>query len=58
VGQPAHAFLVDTIVHPAHQRRGLGAVVVRTAVAEATKAGCTWLHVDYEAALAEVSRVG
>ena len=52
MGQPAHAFLVDTIVHPAHQRRGLGAVVVRTAVAEATKAGCTWLHVDYEAALA------
>ncbi len=28
-------------------------MVVRTAVAEATKAGCTWLHVDYEAALAD-----
>jgi len=49
----SHAFLVDTVVHPAHQRRGLGAAIVRTAAAEAAGAGCIWLHVDYEPAGAD-----
>lgn len=43
-----HAFLLDTVVDPAHQRRGLGRALVRALVAEVTAAGCDWLHVDYE----------
>jgi len=44
----AHAFLLDTVVDPAHQRRGIGATLVRTLAAEVTAAGCEWLHLDYE----------
>jgi len=47
-----YAFLVDTAVDPAHQRRGTGRVLVAGAVAEATRAGCEWVHVDYEPHLA------
>ncbi len=46
-----HAFLLDTAVHPDHQGRGLGQDLVRAAAAEARQAGCTWLHVDYDAQL-------
>lgn len=46
-----HAFLLDTTVHAAYQRRGIGARLVREAAALALEAGMTWLHVDYEAAL-------
>jgi len=48
----SHAFLLDTAVHPAHQRLGIGAAVVRTAASQAAQAGCEWLHVDYEPQLA------
>lgn len=44
----AHAFLLDTAVDPRWQHRGVGAGLVRVAVADATAAGCTWLHVDFE----------
>ncbi|MGY1608482.1 GNAT family N-acetyltransferase [Geodermatophilus sp. SYSU D00700] len=44
----AHAFLVDTVVHPDYRRRGIGKALVRAAAAEAARAGCTWLHVDFE----------
>ncbi len=44
----AHAFLLDTAVDPACQRRGVGRALVEAAVAEATRAGCEWVHVDYE----------
>ena len=47
-----HAFLLDTTVHPAEQRRGLGQRLVRTAAEHAAEAGATWLHVDYEPHLA------
>ena len=47
-----HAFLLDTAVDPAHQRRGIGAGLVRVAVRDAAAAGCTWLHVDFEPHLA------
>ena len=47
----AHAFLLDTVVDPGHQRRGIGRRLVATLVAEVTAAGCEWLHVDYEAHL-------
>ncbi len=44
----SHAFVLDTAVHPDHQRRGIGAALVHTAAHEAARAGCEWLHVDYE----------
>ena len=47
----AHAVVLDTAVHPDHQRRGIGAALVRAAALEASRAGCTWLHVDFEAHL-------
>lgn len=43
-----HAFLLDTVVDPDRQRRGIGVGLVRVAVAEAAAAGCGWLHVDFE----------
>jgi ribosomal protein S18 acetylase RimI-like enzyme len=43
-----HAFLLDTTVHPALQRRGLGSRLVRAATEAARERGAEWLHVDYE----------
>ncbi len=43
-----HAFVLDTMVHPDHQRRGIGSSLLRAAAAEGERAGCQWLHVDYE----------
>jgi GNAT superfamily N-acetyltransferase len=47
-----HAFLLDTKTRDHHQRRGIATEVVRRAVEHAARAGCTWLHVDFEARLA------
>jgi GNAT superfamily N-acetyltransferase len=47
----AHAFLLDTTVHPDHQRRGVGTELVRRAVTAARQGGAEWMHVDYEAHL-------
>ena len=44
----AHAFVLDTAVHPDHGRQGIGKQLVLTAAAEARDAGCEWLHVDFE----------
>ena len=44
----AHAFILDTIVEPQAQRQRVGAEMVSTAVQQARKAGCEWLHVDFE----------
>ena len=44
----AHAFLLDTTVHPEWQRHGIGRRLVTAAADEARAAGATWLHVDYE----------
>ncbi len=52
----SHGFLLDTVVHPAHQRQGLGQAVVTAAAQAATRAGCEWLHVDYEPHLAHFYR--
>jgi ribosomal protein S18 acetylase RimI-like enzyme len=49
----AHAFLLDTAVHPAHSRQGIGRRLVLTAAEQAKAAGCEWLHVDYEPHLAD-----
>lgn len=43
-----HAFLLDTTVHPAVQRRGIGRELVKRAAREASALGCRWLHVDFE----------
>lgn len=43
-----HAFLLDTAVDPAYQRRGLGRALVAQLINDARDAGCEWLHVDYE----------
>ncbi len=42
-----HAFLLDTVVAPELQRRGIGRTLVAEAVRLATAAGCTWLHADF-----------
>lgn len=47
-----HAFLLDTTVHPAYQRKGIGQQLVKLAAAEARVRGIHWLHVDYEPKLA------
>jgi GNAT superfamily N-acetyltransferase len=44
----AHAFLLDTTVHPRWQRHGVGTALVRHATAAARARGAEWLHVDYE----------
>jgi GNAT superfamily N-acetyltransferase len=43
-----HAFLLDTTVHPALQRGGIGQALVAHAVAAARERGLQWLHVDFE----------
>ena len=48
----AHAFVLDTAVHPDHGRKGIGSQLVARAADEARAAGCEWLHVDYEPHLA------
>jgi GNAT superfamily N-acetyltransferase len=47
-----HAFLLDPTVDVAFRRRGIGLELVRRAAAVARERGCTWLHVDFEPALA------
>jgi GNAT superfamily N-acetyltransferase len=47
-----HAFLLDPVVDPAYQRRGIGKALVEGLARDAAAAGCTWLHVDYQPHLA------
>ncbi|MDQ0375529.1 GNAT family N-acetyltransferase [Cellulomonas humilata] len=44
----AHAILLDTCVAPDVQGRGTGRALVEAAADEARRAGCEWLHADYE----------
>ena len=44
----AHAFLVDTVVSADCRRKGIGTTLVEVATQAARKAGCEWLHVDFE----------
>jgi GNAT superfamily N-acetyltransferase len=48
-----HAFLLDPTVDPAFQRRGIGTQLVQRAADLAARQGCEWLHVDFEARLAD-----
>jgi ribosomal protein S18 acetylase RimI-like enzyme len=43
-----HAFLLDPKVRPDRQRSGVGTALVRLAAAHAARAGCEWLHVDFD----------
>jgi GNAT superfamily N-acetyltransferase len=43
-----HAWLQDTMVRKAARHRGVGKTLVAVAVEEARRAGCEWLHVDFE----------
>ena len=51
-----HAFLLDTVVDPDHQRQGVGRELVRELVEQVRAAGCEWLHVDYEPHLSSFYR--
>jgi GNAT superfamily N-acetyltransferase len=44
----AHAFIVDTMVAAGMRGRGIGTGLVALAIREARRAGCAWLHVDFE----------
>jgi GNAT superfamily N-acetyltransferase len=44
----SHAFLLDTVVHPAVRRQGIGKHLVERAVAMAREAGAEWLHADFD----------
>ncbi|MEU6929306.1 GNAT family N-acetyltransferase [Streptomyces sp. NPDC046374] len=48
----AHAFVLDTTVHPDERRQGLGVALVRAAAGAARERGAHWLHVDFEPHLA------
>jgi len=41
-----HAFLLDVMVHPAFQRKGIGRAVVLRAIEEMCQRGVTAFHVD------------
>jgi GNAT superfamily N-acetyltransferase len=43
-----HAFVLDTIVSPTFERRGIGTRLVAMAADGAARAGCQWLHVDFD----------
>jgi GNAT superfamily N-acetyltransferase len=43
-----HAFILDTLVATRYRRQGIGSRLVATAANEARKAGCEWLHVDFD----------
>ncbi len=43
-----HAVLLDVIVHPSHQRKGVGKALVLAAVEHIQAHGITIIHVDFE----------
>ncbi len=43
-----HAVLLDVIVHPSHQRKGVGKALVAAAVEHIQVHGITIIHVDFE----------
>ena len=49
----AHAIVLDTCVAPDAQGRGLGRALVAAAAEESRRAGCHWLHADYEPRLVD-----
>lgn len=43
-----HAVLLDVIVHPSYQRKGVGKALVTTAMEHIKAHGITIIHVDFE----------
>jgi GNAT superfamily N-acetyltransferase len=43
-----HAWIQDTMVAQRARHQGIGTQVVQIAVEEARRAGCEWMHVDFE----------
>ena len=43
-----HAFLLDIAVAPDQRRRGIGREMVRRTAIEARRAGCDFVHADFE----------
>jgi GNAT superfamily N-acetyltransferase len=43
-----HAWLQDTMVAETDRRRGIGTRMIELVHAECRRAGCAWLHVDFE----------
>jgi GNAT superfamily N-acetyltransferase len=43
-----HAVLLDVIIHPAWQRRGVGRAMVSRAVGHCMERGVSIIHVDFE----------
>ena len=43
-----HAWIQDTMVASVARHRGIGTKLVALAVEEARRAGCEWIHVDFE----------
>jgi GNAT superfamily N-acetyltransferase len=44
----AHAWIQDTMVVTDSRARGIGTQLIHVAKGEAERAGCEWLHVDFE----------
>jgi GNAT superfamily N-acetyltransferase len=44
----AHAFVTDTMVLADARRTGIGTTMLALVRTECEKAGCEWLHVDFE----------
>ncbi len=43
-----HAFVLDTLVAGAVRRQGVGRELIAHATDHARRAGCEWLHVDFD----------
>lgn len=43
-----HAWLQDVIVAPSFQRQRIGAQLIGVAEGGAARAGCEWMHVDFD----------
>jgi GNAT superfamily N-acetyltransferase len=43
-----HAFILDTLVAVRARRHGIGTRLVEVASEEARRAGCEWLHADFD----------
>ena len=48
-----HAWIQDLMVAADHRTRGIGTQLIERAKDRAARAGCEWLHVDFEADLSD-----
>jgi ribosomal protein S18 acetylase RimI-like enzyme len=48
-----HACIQDTMVAGTDRRRGIGTQMIEIVRTECQKAGCEWLHVDFDESLAQ-----